>query len=99
MPENYGVTPDASIPSNYLENRSLTVALVETSSLTGGSVTGAEVVLDAVALNDGGAGDTFFFGAPIIGSDGPFFPAGAPPRVGRRRHRHRGRLGDRQLLS
>jgi len=73
----YGVNPDASIFSNYLENSSLTVALVETASLSGDSFTGAEIVRDAVALNDGDAGDVFYFGAPVIGPDGPFFPAGA----------------------
>ena len=80
VPAEYGVTPDASISNNYLENSSLTMALVETSSLSGGvgtSVTGGEVVRDAVALNDGGTGDTFFFGAPVISPDGSFFPAGA----------------------
>jgi predicted extracellular nuclease len=80
LPANYGVTPDASLFTNYFENSSLTVALVETSSLSGGEgdlVTGSETVLDAVALSDGGAGDTFYFGAPVIGPDGPFFPAGA----------------------
>jgi predicted extracellular nuclease len=73
---NYGVTPNVAIPDNYLENSSLTVALVETASITGGSVTGSEVVRDAVALNDGDAGDTFYLGAPVIGPDGPNFPAG-----------------------
>ncbi|HEX6230156.1 MAG TPA: hypothetical protein VF029_00410 [Actinomycetota bacterium] len=80
LPANYGVTPDASLFTNYLENSSLTVGLVETSSLTGGVgdlVSGSEIVRDAVALTDGDAGDTFFFGAPVIGPDGPFFPAGA----------------------
>ncbi len=77
LPTNYGVTPDAALFTNYFENSSLTVALVETASITGTSVTGSEVVLDSVALNDGDAGDTFFFGAPVIGPDGPFFPAGA----------------------
>lgn len=77
LPENYSVTPDASIFTNYFENSSLTVALVETSSISGGSVTGAEVVRDAVGLTDGDAGDTFYFDAPVIGPDGPFFPAGA----------------------
>jgi predicted extracellular nuclease len=75
----YGVIPDASFFTNYFENSSLTVALVETSSLSGGegdSILGNEIVLEAVALNDGGAGDTFYFGAPVIGPDGPFFPAG-----------------------
>jgi len=80
VPADYGVTPDASINNNYLENSSLTVALVETASLSGGvgtSVTGGEVVRDSVALTDGDTGDTFFFGAPVIGPDGSFFPAGA----------------------
>ena len=77
VPENYGVNPDASIFSNYLENSSLTVALVETASLSGSNVTGAEIVRDAIALTDGDAGDTFYFGAPVIGPDGSFFPAGA----------------------
>ena len=80
MPANFGVTPDTSIPNNYLENSSQTVALAETASLSGGAgsmVTGSEVVLSSVALNDGGAGDVFFFGAPVIGPDGSFFPAGA----------------------
>jgi len=74
---NYSVTPNINVSNNYLENSSLTVALVETSSISGNSVTGGEVVLDAVALNDGGTGDTFFFGAPVIGPDGSYFPAGA----------------------
>ncbi len=74
---NYSTVPNIEVGANYLENSSLTVALVETSSIVGGSVTGAEVVLDSVALTDGGAGDTFFFGAPVIGPDGSFFPAGA----------------------
>lgn len=77
LPANYGVTPDASLFTNYFENSSLTVALVETASLSGDSVTGAEIVRDAVALTDGGAGDTFYFAAPVIGPDGSFFPAGA----------------------
>ncbi len=74
---NYGVTPDVSLFSNYFENSSLTAALVETDSITGGSVSGSEVVLSTIALTDGDAGDQFFFGAPVIGPDGPFFPAGA----------------------
>jgi predicted extracellular nuclease len=80
LPANYGVTPDSSLFTNYLENSSFTIALVETSSLSGGEgtlVTGSEVVRDTVALNDGDPGDTFFFGAPVIGPDGTFFPAGA----------------------
>jgi predicted extracellular nuclease len=74
---NYGVTPNVVVSNNYLENSSLTVALVQTSSLSGSSVSGSEVVLDAIALNDGHAGDAFFFGAPVIGPDGTYFPAGA----------------------
>jgi predicted extracellular nuclease len=79
LPTEYGVTPDASLFTNYFENSSLTVGLVETSSapVVGDSVTGGEVVRDTVALDDGDTGDTFFFGAPIIGPDGSFFPAGA----------------------
>jgi predicted extracellular nuclease len=77
---NYAVTPDASLSNDYFENSSLTLALVETSSLSGSvgdQITGSEVVRDSVALTDGGTGDDFFFGAPVIGPDGTFFPAGA----------------------
>ena len=71
----YGVTPNADIPTNSLENSSATVALVETSSLTGASIGGSEVVLDTVGITDATA-STFFFGAPVVGPDGSFFPAG-----------------------
>jgi hypothetical protein len=74
---NYGVAPNLSIGDNFLENSSLTIALVVTSSLTGTSVTGSEIVLDTIALGDGGAGDLAYFGAPVLGPDGAFFPAGA----------------------
>jgi len=77
---NYGVAPNISMTYSYLENSSFTLALVQTGSLSGGEgtyVTGGEVVLDAVGLNDGGAGDIFYFGASVIGPDGSFFPAGA----------------------
>jgi endonuclease/exonuclease/phosphatase family metal-dependent hydrolase len=74
---NYGATPNIEIANNYLENSSLTVALVETASITDIVVTGSEIVLDAVALTDGDAGDVFFFDAPVVGPDGSFFPAGA----------------------
>ncbi|NEQ72488.1 MAG: type I secretion C-terminal target domain-containing protein [Okeania sp. SIO2C9] len=77
LANNYAVAPNADISNNFLENSSSTVALVETSSISGTSVTGSEVVLDTVALTDGDAGDTFFFDAPVIGPDGPFLPAGA----------------------
>ncbi|MCB0638799.1 MAG: lamin tail domain-containing protein, partial [Lewinella sp.] len=72
----YGVTPNATVGTNSLENSSSTYALVETSSLAGSSVTGSEVVLDEIGFTDGGAGDVFYFGAPVIGPDGAFFPAG-----------------------
>lgn len=77
LASNYGVVPNLDISDNFLENSSSTFALVETSSISGTSVTGSEIVLDTVALTDGGAGDTFFFDAPVIGPDGSFFPAGA----------------------
>ncbi len=73
----YNVIPDLEIGDSSIENSSVTVALVETSSISGTSITGSEVVIDAVGLNDGDVGDTFFFDAPVIGPDGPFFPAGA----------------------
>lgn len=72
----YAVTPDKEIESNFVENSSYTIALVETSSITGSSVSGSEVVVDAVGVTDGDAGDTFFFNAPVLGPDGNFLPAG-----------------------
>lgn len=72
----YGVTPDLAIPTDSIENSSYTLALVETSSISGTSVSGSEVVLDAVGVSDGGPTDSFFFGAPVIGPDGTFLPAG-----------------------
>jgi len=71
---NYGVTPNIDYDPNF-ENDNTTFALVETSSLTGSSVSGSEVVLDAVALQDDDGG-TFYFGAPVVGPDGSFYPAG-----------------------
>jgi predicted extracellular nuclease len=73
----YGVTPDVAIGNDSFENSSLTIAVVETASLSGTSVSGAEVVRDALGVTDGGAADSFFFGAPVFGPDGTFFPAGA----------------------
>ncbi len=72
----YSVTPDKEIESNFIENSSYTIALVETSSLTGTSVSGSEVVLDAVGATDGDGTDSFFFNAPVLGPDGTFLPAG-----------------------
>ena len=70
----YGVTPNRDFPENTLENSATTFALVETASLSGTTVTGSEVALDAVAtIDDAG---TFFFDAPVIGPDGTFLPAG-----------------------
>ena len=73
----YGVTPNAIIPQNFIENSSYTVALVETASLSGGAVAGGEVVIDAVGVSDGETGESFAFGAPVVGPDGSFLPAGA----------------------
>jgi len=75
LQSTYGVTPNANIATNSLENSSATIALVETASLRGGSVSGGEVVLDTVAITDATL-STFFFGAPVVGPDGTFFPAG-----------------------
>ncbi|MEO1145804.1 MAG: ExeM/NucH family extracellular endonuclease [Cyanobacteria bacterium J06638_22] len=72
----YSVTPNQDIPANFIENSSYTIALVETSSLSGTAVAGNEVVVDTVGVTDGDAGDTFFFNAPVVGPDGPFLPAG-----------------------
>ena len=72
---NYGVTPDQDVDPNF-ENSSATYALVETASLTGESVTGSEIVVDAVGSTDGDDGDSFFFDAPVLGPDGSNFPAG-----------------------
>ena len=73
---NYGVAPNATLPNDAFENSSLTLALVQTASLSGTTATGTELVLDAVGISDGGASDTFFFSAPVVGPDGTFFPAG-----------------------
>jgi predicted extracellular nuclease len=72
----YGVTPDLEFAANFIENSSYTIALVETASLSGGTVAGSEVAVDAIGVTDGGTGDTFFFDAPVFGPDGPFLPAG-----------------------
>ena len=72
----FGVSPNAELPADFIENSSYTIALVETASITGKTVAGTEVVADAVAVSDGGAGDTFFFDAPVVGPDGTFLPAG-----------------------
>ena len=79
LDENYSVTPDRSLFTNYFENSSLTIALVETDSLSGGegdTLTGSEVAVSAIAFTDGDPDDEFFFDAPVLGPDGTFFPAG-----------------------
>lgn len=73
----YNVTPNASIPQNFIENSSYTLALVETASLTGTAVSGTEVVLDALGVTDGEGSEFFHFGAPVIGPEDGFLPAGA----------------------
>jgi predicted extracellular nuclease len=72
----YSVTANVSFSSNSIENSSYTIALVETSSLSGTTVTGSETVLDAVAVTDGEAASFFHFGAPVLGPDGSYLPAG-----------------------
>ena len=72
----YGVAGNVLIADNSFENSSATYALVETASLTGSSITGSEVVVDSVALTDGDD-DPGLLGAPVVGPDGTFLPAGA----------------------
>jgi len=76
---HYAVAPDVAIGDDWFENGSQTVALVETAGLgsAGSTVTGAEVVLDSVALTDAGPTDAWFFGAPVVGPDDGFLPGGA----------------------
>ena len=71
---NYGVTPNTTALANFLENSSLTVAVVTTASITGSAVTGGEVVRDSVGLIDAIGGDTPAMGAPAVGPDGGFLP-------------------------
>jgi hypothetical protein len=77
---SYGVTANIVMADNALQNGSETVALVATASLSGDAVAGGEMVLDAVALAGPAASlpdSIFYFGAPVVGPDGSFFPAGA----------------------
>ncbi len=72
----YGVTPNAAFTAS-IEKSSATYALVETASLTGTFVAGGEVVRDAVAnVDNADDAATTFFGAPVVGPDGSFLPAG-----------------------
>ncbi len=77
LANHYGVVPDRTLDDDAFENSSLTLALVVTASLDGARVSGREVVLDAISLLDGGSGDVSYFGAPVLGPEGLFFPAGA----------------------
>ncbi|MDO5706616.1 MAG: ExeM/NucH family extracellular endonuclease, partial [Paracoccus sp. (in: a-proteobacteria)] len=72
----YGVTANAVFTDNFIENSSYTIALVDTASISGNRVTGAEVVTDAIGVSDGEGPGHFHFGAPVVGPDGSFLPAG-----------------------
>ncbi len=72
-----GVTPNATIPGNFFENSSSTIALLETASISGSTVDGTETVIDAIALSDGDASETFYYGAQVLGPDGSFYPSAA----------------------
>lgn len=69
----YSVDADATL-TDSLENSSATVALVETDSLDG--PLDEVVVLDAVGTTDGEDASFFAFGAPVVGPDGSYLPAG-----------------------
>ena len=71
----FGVAPDL-LMTGSIENSSYTIALVETDSIIGETAAEVGSVLDAVGVSDGGATDVFFFGAPVLGPDGSFLPAG-----------------------
>ncbi|MEO8247184.1 MAG: endonuclease [Chloroflexota bacterium] len=72
----YGVTPNSDLADGFMENGSLTVALVTTASITSTSVTGSEVVRDSIGIMDSTT-DTPALGAPHFGPEGTFLPAGA----------------------
>ena len=72
----FGVTPNAEIAQNFIENSSYTLALVETATITGGTVSGTETVIDAFGVTDGETSNFFALGAPVYGPDGSFLPAG-----------------------
>jgi hypothetical protein len=77
--QTYAVTPNRPISDNSFQNQSETFALVATASLAGNAVAGGETVLDAVALAGPASslpGAVYAFGAPVVGPDGSFFPAG-----------------------
>nr|WP_246414156.1 ExeM/NucH family extracellular endonuclease [Microbacterium thalassium] len=75
----FGIVPNASLPSNALENSSLTIGLVVVDDLGAGyldTLPADAPAIDAVGITDGGLTDSFFFGAPVVGPDGPYLPAG-----------------------
>ncbi|MEP5761051.1 MAG: ExeM/NucH family extracellular endonuclease [Litoreibacter sp.] len=72
--ETYGVTANITITGS-LENSSTTFALVSTSSIFGDAITGDEVVIDSVGVDDGDYTNPGI-AAPIVGPDGSFLPAG-----------------------
>jgi len=76
IPGLYGISPNVIIPTNSIENSSYTIALIQTSSISGTTIGGSEIVLDALGVTDGETSDFFFFDAPVIGPDGAFLPAG-----------------------
>jgi len=49
---NYGVTPNIAVEDNYLENSSMTVALVETGSTGGNSVIGTSYATSSFETSD-----------------------------------------------
>ncbi len=65
LAKRFQAAPDQDLPANYLENSSLTLALIPAEALEGGDPLAAEA-LDAVALLDG-RGDRAFFAAPVVG--------------------------------
>ncbi|WES63870.1 ExeM/NucH family extracellular endonuclease [Microbacter sp. GSS18] len=76
----FGILPNQSIPQNGLENSSLTLGIVSVADLggadAGDALPSGVAALDAVGITDGGASDSFFLGAPVVGPDGSFLPAG-----------------------
>jgi len=68
----FGITPDASLPANAIENSSYTMVLADASS----------TIQQTVFVTDGGAGDAANIAGTVIspdltvGPDGTFLPAG-----------------------
>lgn len=73
--ELVSVTPDVEIPTNYIENSSYTMLLVETTSITGSFYNDGIVIVDGFGVTDED-NDPAFGGVPLVGPDGSFFPAG-----------------------